>query len=213
MRSLEGTRAHESKLYYEFSHLYDKVFTRVFYPRIEEVVHSLDIPPNARVLEVGAGTGLAFPAYPTHARVTGIDLAAEMLEQAHDKIVRNGWRHIHVVEMDALNLTFEDNSFDYATAFHVVSVVPDARRLMQEVIRVTKPGATIVVINHFRSTKRLLAALDSLIEPATLRLGWHTLRLADVIEGMPLEVKSTYKRSKGSLFTIVVARNTKSGTA
>jgi phosphatidylethanolamine/phosphatidyl-N-methylethanolamine N-methyltransferase len=213
MKSLEGTQAHESKLYYEFSHFYDRVFTRVFYPRIEQVIHSLDIAPNDRVLEVGAGTGLAFPAYPAHSRVTGIDLAPEMLEQAQDKIVRNGWRHIHVVEMDALNLTFEDNSFDYATAFHVVSVVPDARRLMQEVIRVTKPGGSIVIINHFRSTKRLLASLDSLIEPVTRRLGWHTLRLADVIEGMPLEVVSTYKRSKSSLFTILVARNAKPASA
>ena len=31
MASLEGAQAHQSKLYYEFSHLYDLIFTRVFY--------------------------------------------------------------------------------------------------------------------------------------------------------------------------------------
>ncbi len=138
--SLDGSQAHQSKLYYELSHLYDKLFTRVFSPRIERVIRSLEIEPGAQVLEVGAGTGLSFGAYPSHCQVTGIDLAPEMLEQAQEKIARNGWRHLKVLEMDALNLKFADNTFDYVMAFHVVSVVPDVRRLMQEVLRVSKPG-------------------------------------------------------------------------
>lgn len=209
MPSLEGAPAHQSKLYYEFSHLYDRVFDRVFSPRIEHVIRSLNIEPGSRVLEVGVGTGLSFAAYPTHCHVTGIDLAPEMLEQAQEKIQRNGWRHLNVLEMDALNLKFADDTFDYAMAFHVVSVVPDAGRLMREVLRVTKPGATVVIINHFRSHNRLLAALDSLIEPITRRLGWHTLSRDEVIGGVALAVSRAYKTSRHSLFTIVVGRNRK----
>src|SRR5262245_34102412 len=130
MPTLEGTQAHQSKLYYEFSHLYDRVFTRVFYPRIEHVIQSLNIEPGTQVLEVGVGTGLSFTAYPNHCHVTGVDLAPDMLEQAQEKIARNGWRHLKVLEMDALNLKFPDNTFNYVMAFHVVSVVPDAARLM-----------------------------------------------------------------------------------
>ena len=204
MATLEGTQAHQSKLYYEFSHLYDRLFTRVFYPRIERVIQSLKIPPGARVLEVGVGTGLSFTAYPTHCQVTGIDLAPEMLEQAQDKIDQNGWRHLQVMEMDALNLKFADNSFDYVMAFHVVSVVPDAARLMQEVVRVSKPGATVVIINHFRSRNRLLAALDRLTEPITRRLGWHTLSQGEILTDVPLDVVRSYKNSPRSLFTIVI---------
>ena len=44
MHTLEGAQAHQSKLYYEFSHLYDRLFTRVFYPRIERVIQSLEDP-------------------------------------------------------------------------------------------------------------------------------------------------------------------------
>jgi len=209
MPSLEGAQAHQSKLYYEFSHFYDRLFTRVFYPRIEAVVRSLAIERGAKVLEVGVGTGLSFQAYPTHCHVTGIDLAPEMLEQAQDKIVHNGWRHLDVMEMDALNLKFADNTFDYVMAFHVVSVVPDANRLMREMLRVSKPGATVVIINHFRSRKRLLAAVDSLIEPITRRLGWHTLESHAVVGGVPIEVSRAYKTSKRSLFTIIVGKNRK----
>ena len=209
MPTLEGAQAHQSKLYSELSYLYDVVFTRIFAPRIEQVIRSLNIGPGATVLEVGVGTGLSFEAYPTHCQVTGIDLAPEMLDKAREKIARNGWRHLKVLEMDALNLKFEENAFDYAMAFHVVSVVPDATRLMHEVLRVTKPGATVVIINHFRSRNRVLAALDTVSEPITRRLGWHTLSLNDVIGEIPFEVERVYKTGKRSLFTIVVGRNRK----
>jgi phosphatidylethanolamine/phosphatidyl-N-methylethanolamine N-methyltransferase len=209
MPTLEGAQAHQSKLYYEFSHLYDRLFTRVFYPRIERVIQSLNIPPGARVLEVGVGTGLSFNAYPTHCQITGIDLAPEMLEQAQEKIDQNAWRHLQVMEMDALNLKFADNTFDYVMAFHVVSVVPDAARLMHEILRVSKPGATVVIINHFRSRHRLLAALDSLIEPLTRRLGWHTLSQDEILTEVPLEVVRSYKTSARSLFTIVIGTTQK----
>ena len=209
MSSLEGTQAHQSKIYYELSHLYDLLFKRVFYPRIAAVIRSLNIAPGAQVLEVGVGTGLSLTGYPTHCQVTGIDLAPDMLEQAQEKIDQNGWRHLKVMEMDAMNLKFADNSFDYVMAFHVVSVVPDAARVMREMLRVSKPGATVVIINHFRSRKRLLAALDTAIEPITRRLGWHTLTLEEVVGDVPLDITRTYKTARRSLFTIVVGKNRK----
>ena len=210
MPILESThRAHESKLYYEFSGLYDLVFARVFYPRSPHVIRSLNIPPGAKVLELGVGTGLSLRAYPNHCQVVGVDLAPDMLDHAQEKIVRNGWRHLRVMEMNAMDLDFPDSSFDYVMAFHLVSVVPDVSRLMREAQRVCKPGGTIVVINHFRSEKRLLAALDRRLEPVTRRLGWHTLRQTDVFDGLPLELTRVYKIPRRSLFTVVVARNAK----
>ncbi len=210
MGSMDGAQAHQSKLYYELSYIYDLFFAKVFTKRILHVIRSLSIPPGANVLEVGAGTGISFEAYPPHCQVMGIDLAPEMLDKARERIVRNGWRHIKVLEMDALDLAFEDNAFDYAMAFHVVTVVPDATKLMSEVLRVTKPGARIVIINHFRSKNPLLSSLDRLSETITRRLGWHTLDLDEVIGNVPLVIERTYKLRRNSAFTIVIARNAKS---
>ena len=204
-----STHAYQSKLYSEFSSVYDKIFARIFYPRIAAVIRALNIAPGAKVLEVGVGTGLALDAYPPHCQVLGVDLAPDMLEHAQERIDVNGWRHVTLQEMDAMNLKLPDNSFDYVMAFHVVSVVPDATRLMREAQRVCKPGGHIVVINHFRSEKRLLAALDRGLEPITRRWGWHTLDRADVFDGLSVELDRVYKTSRNSLFTIVVARNRK----
>jgi phosphatidylethanolamine/phosphatidyl-N-methylethanolamine N-methyltransferase len=210
MALLESTsHAYQSKLYSEFAHIYDKVFARIFYPRIAAVVRGLNIPPGAKVLEVGVGTGLALDAYPPHCHVLGVDLAPDMLEHAQERINQNGWRHITLMEMDAMNLKLPDSSFDYVMAFHVVSVVPDATRMMREVQRVCRPGGQVVVINHFRSQQRLLAALDRSFEPVTRRWGWHTLKRGDVFDGLALELERVYKTSRRSLFTIVVARNQK----
>src|SRR6185295_18775829 len=179
------------------------------YPRISMVIRSLDIPPGARVLELGVGTGLSLDAYPPHCQVTGMDLAPDMLERAQDKVNRNGWRHITLEQGDALELKFPDDTFDYVMAFHVVSVVPDPRRMMAEAQRVCRPGGSIVVINHFRSPRPLLARLQRTIEPITRWLGWTTLHLVDVLDRRALHVERQWKTSARSLFTIVVARNAK----
>lgn len=211
MPSLDtSVQAHQSKFYYEFSHFYDFVFGRVFYRRIATVIRSLKIPAGAKVLELGVGTGLSLGDYPRNCQVTGVDLAPDMLEHAQEKIDRNRWRHVRVMAMDAMQLEFPDSSFDYVMAFHLVSVVPDATRLMREAQRVCKPDGKIVVINHFLSEKPLLAALDRRLEPVTRRLGWHTLRRDEVFDGLPLEIERLYRLPRRSLFTIVQAKNNKS---
>jgi len=207
--ALANAQPHESRLYYEFSHLYDLLFRHVFYPRIATVIRSLAIEPGARVLELGVGTGLSLDAYPRHCHVTGIDLAPDMLERAQDKVNRNGLRHITLEQGDALNLSFADDSFDYVMAFHVVSVVPDPRRMMAEAQRVCRPGGIVTIINHFRSANPTFARLMHAIDPLTRWLGWTTLHLSDVVDRRALHVERQWKTGQRSLFTIVVARNAK----
>ncbi len=204
---------HESKIYSEFSHLYEKIFSPFFEKRIHTVIKNLQISPGAKVLEVGIGTGMSMAAYPSHCEVTGVDLAADMLEKAQEKAYENGWRHFHLMEMDALNLKFPDNAFDYVLSFHVISVVPDPVRMMHEIHRVCKPGGSIVIINHFRSTKPVIGPLVGALTPITRYLGWDaSLRLSEAFAGVPVHIEKCFKTSPFSLFTVVVAQNQKSQT-
>ena len=201
---------HQSKIYSEFSRFYDKIFERIFFPRIARVIASLKIPPGARVLELGVGTGLSLSAYPSHCNVLGVDLAQDMLDQAADKVREHGWSHITLRQMDALNLELASNSFDYVAAFHVVSVVPDAARMMAEARRVCRAGGKLIIINHFRSERPLIGPLVDLADPVTRKLGWRTtLKLVDIIDGAPVSIEQKFKTSPRSLFTVVIARNEK----
>jgi phosphatidylethanolamine/phosphatidyl-N-methylethanolamine N-methyltransferase len=204
--------AHESKLYSEFAPLYDRVFGKIFYSRLERVIEDLDIPPGAQVLEVGAGTGTSFPAYPIHCNVTGVDLAPDMLARARQKIEDHGWSHLKVMEMNALDLKFADNSFDYVMAFHVVTVVPDPVRMVAEAKRVCKSSGRIVIVNHFTSDKPVLGSLTKAIDPLTRWLGWRTdLQLKPFIASTGLTIEKVYKLNKSSLYTVVLARKEVNG--
>ena len=204
--------AHESKLYSELAPLYDKVFGKIFYSRLERVIEDSRIPCGASVLEVGAGTGTSFPAYPTHCQVTGIDLAPDMLARAQRKIAANGWTHIKVLEMNALALNFPENSFDYVMAFHVVTVVPDPVAMINEARRVCKPGGKIVIVNHFTSDFPVLGLMTRSLDPVTRWLGWRTdLKLKPFIATTNLTVERVYKLSKASLYTVLVGTKSNNG--
>jgi phosphatidylethanolamine/phosphatidyl-N-methylethanolamine N-methyltransferase len=198
---------HRSRLYSDLSGMYDRVFTRVFASRIETVVSGLGIEPGARVLEVGVGTGLSLDSYPSHCQVTGIDVSEDMLERARQKLDPEAHAHIKLECMDAMDLPFEDGSFDYVTAFHVVTVVPDPARLVQEMARICKTDGSVVIINHFSSQRPAVRAVVNMVDPLTRRLGWSTrLALEEVIGKPSLRLKNRYKTSPWSLFTVVEAR-------
>ena len=165
------------------------------------------IPVGSRVLEVGVGTGLSLAAYPLDVDVVGVDLSPEMLQRAERKVEQAGWDHISLEQGDAQNLRFEDEHFDYVTSFHVVSVVPDPAAMVREMVRVCRPGGHLVIINHFRSPRRPIAAVVDSLDPITRRLGWRTtLRGTDLLAEVELEGVRTYKTSPTSLFTVLIAK-------
>jgi phosphatidylethanolamine/phosphatidyl-N-methylethanolamine N-methyltransferase len=198
---------HESQLYHGLSCFYDVLFGPFLIPGIHSTIRGLKIPRGSRVLELGVGTGLSLPAYPDHAQVIAIDSSEQMLHRANHVVRRQRWKHITLRRMNALQLEFADDSFDYVMAFHILTVVNDCNRLLDEITRVAKYGATIVIINHLRTETRWSAKLLELINPVTRRLGWRTtLSYKNVIDDSPLCVVQRYKTSARSPFTVIIAK-------
>ncbi len=201
-----GELPHRSRIYSDLAHVYDHVFTRVFARRIDQVVKGLSLRPGAAVLEVGIGTGLSLDAYPPHARVIGIDLSQDMLDHAASKMDPARHGHIELRQGDALNLDFPDESFDVVTAFHVITVVPDPKRMLEEMVRVCRPGGRIVIINHFSSERAVIRLVVDAVDPITRHLGWSTrLRLEELLKPGALVLDKRYKTKPWSLFTVVEA--------
>ena len=203
---------HESRVYSDLSHLYDAIFGRAFVDREHAVIAELPFRHGHRVLEVGVGTGISLDAYPPSVHMVGIDSSADMLAHAVAKVRENSWRHIDVRQGDALNLDFPDASFDWVTSFHVITVVPDPRRMMAEMVRVCKPGGRIVVISHFASPNPWLYSLEWVVNPLAKLLGWTTrLRSRDVLDGQPIVVERNARPKFFSVHFVLIARKRDDG--
>jgi phosphatidylethanolamine/phosphatidyl-N-methylethanolamine N-methyltransferase len=161
-------------VYKKLASVYDFTFGPTLHPGRVRAIQRMGIEPGTRVLEVGVGTGINASLYPRDCHVTGIDLSSSMLDKARERIARKGIRNVRLLEMDAAQLTFPDESFDIVYAPYLVSVVPDPVAVAREMRRVCRPGGRIIILNHFRSRSRLLAGIERAISPFTVHIGFKS---------------------------------------
>ena len=159
-------------VYADISSWYDYFFGPTLQAGRLEAMARLPIGPGDSVLEVGVGTGINAMLYPKHCCITGIDFSVSMLRKATRRFNRHGVRNIELLKMDAADLEFEDESFDFVYAPFVISVVPDPVKVVREMHRVCRVGGHVVVLNHFLSENRLLSRAERLISPLTVHIGF-----------------------------------------
>jgi phosphatidylethanolamine/phosphatidyl-N-methylethanolamine N-methyltransferase len=162
------------RAYKLYAPAYDLVFDWIFHPGREAAIRLCDIRPGQHVLEVGIGTGLNLPLFPRRARITGIDLSEEMLRKAKERVQELGLSNVTLRAMDATVMDFPENAFDSAVATYTISAVPDPVGVLREMRRVVKPGGNIVVLNHFRSERRVMGRIEDMVAPVCTRLGWKS---------------------------------------
>lgn len=199
------------KIYDFHSAFYDITFGRLVRRRIAQAISHMDIRDTDRVLDLGIGTGASLNYYPKRGRIIGVDLSSGMLRECRKKIAERGLTHTTVFQADALHLPFQENSFDHVFISHVISVVSNPYRLVQEAQRVAKRGARIVIVNHFQSTNRFIAMLEKWACPLCTKLGWRSdLALSDLISKTGVEIDYRYKLESIDLWETVVIINNKS---
>lgn len=200
------------KIYDIHSMFYDATFGRLVRRRIARAISHMHVRPDDLILDLGIGTGVSLNYYPTdRGRVFGVDLSAGMLREARKKIRERGLARASVFQANALQLPFADSTFDHVFLSHVISVVSDAVTLVREAQRVAKPGARIVIVNHFQSTNRFIALLEKWLCPLCTQLGWRSdLALQDLVRRTGVEVDYRYKLESIDLWETVVITNNKS---
>jgi phosphatidylethanolamine/phosphatidyl-N-methylethanolamine N-methyltransferase len=135
---------------------------------------------KGRVLEVGVGTGLSLPCYGDHLSVTGIDLSPDMLKKARARVGRLELGNVSgLYEMDAGALAFPDESFDTVVAMYVITVVPDAERVMREFERVCATGGEVILVNHFSQEQGLRGFFERTVAPVAGFIGWRSVFAVD----------------------------------
>jgi demethylmenaquinone methyltransferase/2-methoxy-6-polyprenyl-1,4-benzoquinol methylase len=115
------------------------------------------LEPGGSALDVACGSGkltavLSHIAGP-RGRVVGLDFSPLMLE-----IARRDHAGIEFLEGDALNLPFDDGSFDAATIAFGLRNLSNPVRGLGEMLRVVKPGGRPVVLEFVRPPKNLIGS-------------------------------------------------------
>jgi ubiquinone/menaquinone biosynthesis C-methylase UbiE len=115
----------------------------------ETVVESLGLKPPLRALDLGCGDGTtALPLARLGAEVTGIDISRNLVAAGNKRAAEQGLRRLRFHEGDACNLQgIDDNAFDLTLSVFGAMFAGKPFDVAKEMVRVTKPGGTIVMGN------------------------------------------------------------------
>lgn len=128
-------------------------FDRYVAPQEQDLAHEAlmlaGLRPGERFLDVAAGTGgLSLPAARLGARVLATDWSPAMIESFRARAQAEGLAGAEGRVMDCHALQFDDDSFDVTGSQFGVMLVPDQPRALREMVRVTKPGGRVMLINY-----------------------------------------------------------------
>ncbi len=146
-------------IYDKFAKSYDKAFApfeKRFLSKWREETLSF-LPENAKILEIGAGTGANFKFYPASKHAVASELSIKMLEFARRKT-----NSIQFIQANAETLPFAESSFDAAFATLVFCSIPKPENAFAELQRIVKPKGKIVLLEHVRPKGLLGFAFDVL---------------------------------------------------
>ncbi len=184
--------------------------TAIFYDMMDKMI-SPELRQRAlshacgKVLEVGVGTGANLSFYPPGCEVTGIDFSPGMLAKARLK-VRLAKVPVTLLEMDAENMAFADDTFDTVVATCVFCSVPHPVQGLKEVRRVCKNDGKIILLEHVRSDNPVLGKLMDFLNPVSLYLVGSNInrRTIENIEAAGIRINQTHD-VRGKIVKLVIA--------
>ena len=161
---------------------------------------------RGRLLDVGFGTGLSAPYYSSEVRVVGIDASLPMLQFARREAAVQD-RRVELVVMDAERLAFPDRCFD-SVAFNLcLCTTPDPGQAVREALRVARPGAPMVFLEHVRSHVLPVALVQEVLSPilAALEEDHWNRRTPEIVKRAGVEIESVDRWFLG-VFNLILGR-------
>ena len=195
-------------VYEKMASVYDVFFGLTLHHGRARAIQRMGITPAHQILEVGVGTGIGLPLYPRRCAVTAIDLSDGMLERARSRVAQYDLDNVRLIQMDATELTFPDNSFDVVYAPYFINCVPDPIAVTREMRRVCRQDGRLVFLNHFLSDQAIVSRIERAIAPLTLHLGFKSdFDLPAFLTQTGLRAASIEKVNLPRIWSLVICPN------
>ena len=120
------------------------------------VVTLAKVSPGTRALDLCCGTGdISFALAQRGAETTGLDFSPQMLEVAAHRHLKSQISNLKFIQGDAQELPFAENSFDIVTVGYGLRNLTSWQRGVDEMYRVAKPGARLIVLDFGKPANAL----------------------------------------------------------
>ena len=124
------------------------------------LVKSIQPQKNHIVLDVATGTGdVAFKLAPKTEKVTGIDIASNMIDLANKKKDKKKSLNVDFLVGDAENLPFEDSTFDVITISYGYRNISDQPKALKEFNRILKKEGRLFILEFSEPKNRIIGPL------------------------------------------------------
>jgi demethylmenaquinone methyltransferase/2-methoxy-6-polyprenyl-1,4-benzoquinol methylase len=193
---MDRTREHLIEVYRKKAKHYDitsRLYPAPGYPQRAQrirAVQALGLRTGDSVIDIACGTGLNFPLIEEligpDGRIVGVDLTDAMLARAQDRVAKNGWSNVSLVQADAADFDFPAD-VDAILSTYALSQVPECAEVIARgaaalsgggrwaVLDLKVPGNTpgwlaqlgTAIVRHF-------ASIDEWI----MRRPWEAIRVA-----------------------------------
>jgi SAM-dependent methyltransferase len=136
----------------------------------EQAIARMNVPTDARVLDIGCGSGWAtrlLADYAAKGKVTGIDISDEMIQLARES--SESYANVDYEIASAEQLPFADDEFTHAFSMESLYYYRNIPKALAEIHRVMKPGGLFVaVVDLYRENEATHQWIDTLKVPVEL---------------------------------------------
>jgi S-adenosylmethionine-diacylgycerolhomoserine-N-methlytransferase len=135
---------------------YDDFRRRLLHGR-QQMMQALELPPNGRLVDMGAGTGsnceYVGERLSRLQQVFLVDLSPSLLRVAQERITRHGWTNVSTVLADATTYEPEGGPVDAVTFSYSLTMIPDWFQAIDQAYRMLKPGGQIGIADFYVARK------------------------------------------------------------
>lgn len=121
-----------------------------------DTMKKMNVQKGSAALDVCCGTAdwtiALAEAVGKDGKVTGLDFSKNMLKIGEEKIQSRHLDQANLIHGNAMELPFDDDSFDYVTIGFGLRNVPDYNQVLREMHRVLKPGGMAVCLETSQPT-------------------------------------------------------------